>query len=181
MVRKSTLIIVMTISVFMMYGGCDGDGESMMDEAPPGAEAPAGQSHACEVCPCKFYDGVDELPMTEACWGSEVGFHPRPRRPFPAFCELSTARNNAFTHILIQFFPSHQQWMCIYSSRIPDADCGNVDGPIHKEITFSEAAACIACLEQYTSALSESESGPHVCCEPYNCNIQAPDDPVEPY
>jgi len=35
MVRKSTLALIITISILMSYGGCDGDGGSTMDEAPP--------------------------------------------------------------------------------------------------------------------------------------------------
>jgi hypothetical protein len=171
MVRTSALIIVMTISVFMLYGGCNGDNVLTTDEAPPGAEAPAGQSPECEMCPCKFFD----IPMTEDCWVDRTELPPR-------FLSSTQIQDNGIACSLVQNFLSSTYARVALTHPQPNSTrtfCSTTtsnrdicDGPPSREINLrgsGEIAACRTCLEEYATALNESgvsvSGGPLYLCE----------------
>jgi hypothetical protein len=180
MVRTSALIIVMTISVFMLYGGCNGDNVLTTDEAPPGAEAPAGQSPECQNCPCKYF----EVPMTEDCWGepSDARFTIALEQGDPPRLDSCTCRVNRpdrLGGLSVQIFaPSDRPPNTECTSTLvggcttgaPEADTCPGHPRVRRNIIGNQNAACRTCLEQYAMELNASgimvTGGPPYICAP---------------
>ena len=153
MIRKSTLILVITISILISYGGCNGNDGSMPPEFDP---------VECRGCPCDF----ETPPMTAECWVTST--------QAPNFfiaesdCFLWTNPGSGD--------PPHfdttlkiTESKCEVSSDHPACRSFLPVGDISSK---EELEACVSCLEQYVTALHAAGFPISGFGPPFKCNFK---------
>jgi len=166
MVRKSTLALIITISILMSYGGCDGDGGGQGQGAPGGGVP----EEACDICPCDYFS----VPMTTGCWVSDdMGptFDPGDEGIPGERCSLyptDLGFGNGIAVFSELAFACPESERCCRITSLNSDTCDRPNETVG-HLSIDEVRACQACLEEYATELNESGIAAVSAGPPYTC------------
>lgn len=154
-IKKSAVLFVIAVSIFMSYGGCNGNNGSMRMPS----------NTACDDCPCPF----NRIPLTTDCWSREADSNIFGSGSSDGECVLiniSEGTTNPRVDLFTGLGGPDLGFFCGVESTRPMV-CGFA---FQSNLTSFEAEACRICLGQYADALHAFgfpvNNGP-----PYRCAV----------